>query len=164
MEKKRKVSHKGSRAKGASAERELVEILDSLGLPSQRVLGSGAFAFAKSDIKVNIRLNEDGTKPAPDESQGTIRVEVKNHAITDEKLFGEVEVPCDAVLFISTKATQESVFKHLEQDSVSKAVIYRRPKVPVGALKDKDYNRTHCVVMPLLEWVAMFKKANGIKD
>lgn len=161
MEKKRKVSHKGSRAKGASAERELVEILDSLGVPSQRVLGSGQFARAKSDLKVNIRLNEDGTKPAPDESQGTLRVEVKNHAITDEKLFGETEVPCDAVLFVSTKPTQESVFKHLEQDSVSKAVIYRRPKIPAGALKDKDYNRTHCVVMPLLEWVEMFKKANS---
>lgn len=155
------ISGKGCRAKGDRAEKELVEILDSLGLPSQRVLGSGKFNLSKSDLKVNIRLNEDGTKPAPDESQGTIRVEVKNHAITDEKLFGETEIPCDVVLFVSTKPTQESVFKHLEQDSVSKAVIYRRPKIPAGALKDKDYNRTHCVVMPLLEWVEMFKKANS---
>lgn len=160
--KKRKVSPKGCRAKGRNAEVEIVEILDKAGIPSQRVLGSGAFAFAKSDIKVGINLNEDGSKPPPDETSCLFRVESKNHASTPDTVFPETMRDVEYVLAVGSKPIQEAVFKHLEQDDVSKAVVLRRSKVPPGALKNEDYNRTHAVMIGLNDFIDLVKRAYGI--
>jgi hypothetical protein len=160
--KKRKVSPKGCRAKGRAAEVEIVEIFDKAGIPSQRVLGSGAFAFAKSDIKIGITLNPDGSKPPPDETPCLFRVESKNHASTPETVFPETARDVECVIAIGVKPVQEAVFKHLEQDDVSKAVIMRRSKVPPGALKAEDYNRTHAVMIGLNDFIELVKKAYGL--
>lgn len=159
--KKRKVSHAGCRTKGRNCEVEIVKILDEAGIPSQRVLGSGAFAFAKSDIKLGINLNDDGTKPPPDETPCKMRLESKNHASTPDRLFEGItgEIKIAALLAVSTSASPEAVFKHLEQDKVSKAVVLRRAKVPTGALAKKDYNSTHVVCMGMNDWIELIKLA-----
>ena len=67
---KRKVSFAGCRVKGSNFEKEVVEIFEENGIPSQRVLGSGALGFgAKSDIKIGVELDENGKHYASDESR-----------------------------------------------------------------------------------------------
>lgn len=165
--KKRKVSHAGCRAKGNHAETEVVKIFDSAGIPSQKILGSGKFKSSKSvgDIKVGIPLYPDGTKPPADETPCVCRIECKNHASTSAKVFACMEdapeFKIDAVLALMQSAGPEAVFKHLEQDAVTKAVVLRRPKVPSGAVKNEDWGKVYVVTMPIDAWIELFKKAHG---
>lgn len=158
VKKKRKVSHKGARVKGSNAERELVEILDENGIPSQRVLGSGAFSTAKSDVKVGITL-EDGEKPKADESKSVLRAEVKNRADNPEYLFDSDKLKLVYSLDFYSKKCPEFIFNYLNQDTVSKIAVLRRAKVKAGDLKDKNYNQVFAVVMGLADWIELFKKA-----
>lgn len=158
-QKKRKVSHKGARQKGASAERELVKFFDECDIPSQRVLGSGAFRGADSDLKIGIKLEENGNKPASDESKATMRAEVKNRANTQEYLFntGELEEICHVRLL--KKPCPKSLTDYLEQDKVTKVALLRRAKVPSGAVANKDYNKIYVAVMGLEDFIDLFKRA-----
>ena len=159
-QKKRKVSHKGSRVKGSNAERELVSILDKFHIPSQRVLGSGAFSSAKSDIKVGINLEDDGKKPPSDESKATLRAEVKNRADNPEYLFDQESLKKIATFHLLDKSCPESIYSYLNQDDVSKIAVLRRGKVKPGDLKAENYNQVYVVVMGLEDWIELFKKAH----
>lgn len=148
VEKKKKLSGRGCKAKGARAETELVNILNESGIPSQRVIASGSFIGASSDLKIGVELNEDGTMPERDSSKCIGRAEVKNRADNPEWLFEEANKPIP-----------EGVYKHLQQDAISKYLILRRKDIPRGALADKKYNETHVVLMGLEDFIELFKQA-----
>ena len=157
--KKRTVSHAGARAKGARAEREFVDICRKRGLTAQRVLASGAFLGAKGDVKVGVlNMQPDGEYPADDESASYMRVEVKNRA--DNPEFFHVDLNSfDVVVGGASKTVNETVYAHLNQDKVTKALILKRAKTPAGALKDEDYNQAYMVCMGLDDWIALVKEA-----
>lgn len=151
------MSGASSRNKGRRGEVELVKILDELGLPSIRVLGSGAFMGAKADVKVGIELNEDGTKPEADECKAIMRLECKNRADNPEYLHDDITN--DAHLVISSREGSEKVWEHYNQDSITKAVALRRKKVPSGALAKKDYNQAWLICMGIEDFVELVLKA-----
>lgn len=145
------------RNKGARAETELVQILTDAGLPSLRVLGSGAFAGAKSDLKVAVKL-VDGEMPDKDEAIPMLRAEVKNRA-TNPEYIHEYLNKNDAFAFVtSPRMAPEFLYDYLNQDSISKCVILRRNKIPTGSLVKKDYNETHLVVMGLDDFMILVKE------
>lgn len=147
---KKRLSGRGCRAKGVRGETELVEILTKSGIPTQRVVASGSFIGAKSDLKVGVELNKDGTMPDRDEGRCIGKAEVKNRADNPEWVFQEVNRACP-----------EAVFKHLNQDKVSKYLIMRRKAIPQGALAKEEYNQTHVVAMGLEDFMELFKLAYG---
>ncbi len=169
VKKKPRVSPAGCRAKGNSAENEVIKILDSAGVPSQKVLGSGKFKASESvgDIKVGIPLNKDGTKPPADETPSVLRMECKAHNSTSAKMFACMEdapeFKVEAVLALMNGNGPEATFKHLDQDAITKAVVLRRPKVPSGAIKNEDWGKVYVVAMPIDDWIEMFKKAHGFE-
>lgn len=142
---KRKVSAKGCRAKGANAETELTAILNELGLPSVRVLGSGKFAKAKSDVKFGVN---DASQT--DEQTSAGRLEVKNRADNPDHLF-------DTLLAVSDKGATELAFQHQHQDDVSIGVAYRRSRVKPGDLKNKNWNDVWLISFPLEFAVELLK-------
>ena len=149
---------RSSRVKGTRAEVEFVEILRERGVPAARVLGSGAYGFgAKADVKVGLELNPDGSYPAADEGRSIMRAEVKNRADNPEHLFTDIPV----LLGEASKEGNELVWKHLNQDAVSKALVLRRGKVPVGSIVNKNYNQVFMVCMGIDDWIDLFKKAYG---
>lgn len=155
------MSGASSRRKGIGAEREFVDICKELGLPAQRVIGSGAFMGAKGDIKVGVRLNKDGTYPESDESQSLLRVEVKNRKTNPEYLFTDQKRE-DVIGFIDcSNAGPEFMWDYYNQDSVTKAVVLRRKRVPTGALSKKDYNQVYMVCMGLEDFAELMKLAYG---
>lgn len=150
-------SIKGARAKGARAETEVVEILTENGIPSQRVLASGAYRTAKADIKVGVPL-VDGELPPGDEGTCLMRVEVKNHQTNPESLYQGI--PESGVIFApSLKPGPEALWKFLAQDDVSTALVMRRKVAPNGAVKNKDWNQVYMVCMGLNDYIELFKKA-----
>ena len=152
------MSGKRSRNKGVRGEAELVKLLDELGLPSIRVLGSGAFAGAKADIKVGIELNEDGSKPEADECKALMRLECKNRADNPEHLHTTLNSD-DVGIVVSSRSGSEAVWSYYNQDSITKAVALRRNKIPKGALTDKDYNQVWMICMGIEDFVELVKKA-----
>jgi hypothetical protein len=153
------MSGRASRNKGIRGETELVEILDELGLPSIRVLGSGAFTGAKSDVKVGIELNDDGSKPEADEAKGIMRIECKNRKDNPEYLFENLgELPINLVL--CPRQGSEKVWEHYNQDSISKAVALRRRAIPRGAKVGKEYNQMWLICMGIEDYVKLVKQAN----
>lgn len=148
----------GCRRKGAKAESEIVQLLCELGIPSQRVLGSGAFRGAKSDIKVGVRLNEDGSMPNKDEAVCITRAEVKNRKTNPEYLF-DGSAPVAEMIAVLKRKCPEYVFEYMNQDVEAKYTMLRRAKVPRGALAEKDYNQVYCVAMGLNDFVELFKRA-----
>ncbi|HLX53517.1 MAG TPA: hypothetical protein VKR58_06235 [Aquella sp.] len=146
--KKRKVSFSGARVKGANFEKEVVQIFEENGIPSQRVIGSGAFSNASSDIKIGVDLDEEGNYLPADEGRNWFRIEAKNHANTPEWVFESL-----------SRIGPEAFWKHLEQDVCSKAVMLRRAKVPNGAVKDKDYGKYVGVFMNITDFIKMVKLA-----
>lgn len=150
-----------SRRKGVKGESELVAVLDELGLPSIRVLGSGAFNGAKADIKAGIELNPDGTKPEADECKAIMRLECKNRADNPEHLHTTLNTG-NVSLVLSTRQGSESVWNYYNQDSITKAVALRRSKIPKGALTNKDYNQVWMICMGIEDFVELVRKANGI--
>lgn len=140
------------------AEREVVDMLRSLGIPAQRVVGSGAFSSAKSDVKVFVELNEDGTYPQADESKCAFRVEIKNRKDNPEFLFLDYE-NIKILLAETSKPANETVYGHYNQDQISKALIMRRAKVPKGSLEDP--NQVYMVCMGLADYAVLLKRAYG---
>jgi hypothetical protein len=149
---------KGCRAKGTRGETEFVEILNELELYSQRVLGSGAFAGAKSDVKVGIQLNADGSLPDKDESSALLRVEVKNRKSNPEYLHTAMDDTPFAII-MSPRQGPEFVWEHYNQDQVTKAVAYRRRTIPHGAKAKKDYNQIWMVCLGIEDFAELVKKA-----
>lgn len=145
---KKRISGRGCRAKGARAETELVDILTKKGIPSQRIVASGSFVGAKSDLKIGVELNKDGSMPERDESRCIGRAEVKNRADNPEWIFEE-----------SNRQCPEKIFDHMNQDAISKYLILRRKSIPTGALAKEDYNQTHVVCMGLNDFIELFKLA-----
>lgn len=152
----RKLTGAGARNKGKRAETELVNILRESGIPTQKVIASGAFIGAKGDLKVGVTLNKDGSYPDADESQSLLRAEVKNRKDNPEKPYTEKNDPPIAI--IQGSEANELVFKHLNQDKITKCVIMKRAKITPGDLKNKNYNETHVVVMGLEDWMEMVKQ------
>lgn len=146
------------RAKGTRGENEFVEIMDDLGVYSQRVLGSGAMVGAKSDVKVGITLNEDGSKPDKDESKGVLRVEVKNRATNPEHLHTTLSTG-EVAMVLSPRKGAESLWEYLNQDIVSKAVALRRSNIPHGAKAKKDYDQMWMICMGVEYFAELLKKA-----
>lgn len=132
----KKLSGAGCRRKGTAAETEIVSILNSAGIPAQRVLASGAFVGAGADVKIGVELDSNGNMPDKDESKCVMRGEIKNR-----------------------KDNPERLWTYLKQNIKNKAVILRRPKVPHGVIRDKNYDEVYLVCMGLDEWIKLFKKA-----
>lgn len=152
---RKSVSGAGARAKGKRAESELVQILTDFGVPTQKVLASGAFVGAKSDLKVGVELEKDGTYPAQDEGRCLFRAEVKNRQDNPDMMFAELD---KLTIAESDKTVSELIYKHLNQDAVSKCVILRRKKIKAGDLAKKNYNQTHVVVMGLEDFMKLVKE------
>lgn len=156
MADKKRISGRGCRAKGTRAEVQFTEIMTAEGVPSQRVIGSGAFGGAKSDVKVGVDLDKEGNFLPADEGSCLLRVEVKNRQDNPEWLF----VNLDELKMQLTGANREGselLWTHLNQDSISKAVILKRAKTPSGALKNKDYNQAFGVFMGLGDFIKIMK-------
>lgn len=161
---KKSISGKGCRDKGNRAEAEIVNIMKGYGIPSMRVLGSGAFSGAKSDLKIGVKLTEEGTLPDKDEAIPLFRAEVKSRKTYPEYLHKDI-VKSDVFAFVtSARAAPQFLFDYLEQDAVSKCVIMKRDKTPQGALKEGRYNDTHLVVMGLDDFMAMTKELYELKN
>lgn len=155
---KRKVSYRGAKNKGNRGENEFVAICRELGLPAMRVLGSGAFKGAASDIKVGItNMNADGTYPEADESSAVMRVEVKNRATNPEYLHDR-DLPIFGLVEPS-RAGAEVLWEYLNQDKVTKAVVLRRAKLPAKALADKNYDEVGMVCMGYKSWIELVLRA-----
>lgn len=148
----RKRGGASSRNKGNRAERLLVALLRELGLPAQRVLGSGSFIGAKSDVKVGVRLR-DGKYPPADESESLMRVEVKNRKTNPESWWLAVE---NIIATLGPDVT-EVIYSYYNQDAISKAVVLHRPRVPQGSASDP--NQVFMVAMGLKDWVELVKRA-----
>ena len=131
----RKISAKGCRQKGLAAENELVDILTALGLPSTRVLGSGRFSQAKSDVRFGV---DDVTAPA-DEQTSIGRLEVKNRKDNPDHLID---------LIVSEKQARELAFQHQEQDNVAVGVAYRRSRIKPGDMKNENWDNMWIVSFP----------------
>lgn len=159
--KKRKVSYRGCKQKGTNAETSFVRAMESCGVPCQRVLASGAYRGAKADVKVGVKLKKDGTYPEQDEGESIMRVEVKNHATNPERLHTtRNNLPTEGVLFAPTdRIGPDALWKYLNQDKITKAVILRRNKVPSGAVTNEDWNQVFMICMGLEDYAALFKKA-----
>jgi Holliday junction resolvase len=156
----RKVSYRGAKQKGNRGENEFVAICRELGLTAMRVLGSGAFKGAASDIKVGIvNMNPDGTYPEADESVSVMRVEVKNRATNPEYLHDK-DMPIMA-LVTPKKFGAEVLWEYLNQDKITKAVVLRRAKIPTGAISNKNYDEVGMVCMGYGAWIELMKKAYG---
>lgn len=155
---KRKVSYRGAKNKGNRGENEFVAICRELGLPAMRVLGSGAFKGAASDVKVGItNMKADGTYPEADESASVMRVEVKNRATNPEYLHTP-DLPTIA-LVEAPRDGAEVLWEYLNQDKVTKAVVLRRAKIPTGALANKDYNQVGMVCLGYADFIELVKLA-----
>lgn len=158
----KKANGRACRNKGARAEAELVQILTEAGLPSVRVLGSGAYFGAKSDLKVGVKL-VNGQMPDKDEAVPMLRAEVKNRATNPEWL--HTQFKNEAFAFVgSSRLAPEFLFDYLNQDSISKCVFLRRNKIPTGALANKDYNNTHLVVIGLGDYMALLRELYELKN
>ena len=151
---------RSAKAKGTRGEKELVEFLTHYGIPSQRVLASGAFRGAKADVKVGIALNPDGTMPDEDETRCILRAEVKNRKDNPEQFFKAREEIL-AVLLEARRHGTETVWGHMNQEAITKATVLRRAKVPQGAIAAMDGNQVFAVVMGLEDWAELFLKAYG---
>lgn len=155
------MSGRACKAKGNRAEIEFVSIMTAEGIPSQRVIGSGAIKGAKSDVKVGVTLTKEGKLPAPDESQALLRAEVKNRKDNPEFL----HVDANGLQLAITQASREGselLWRHLNQDDVSTIVVLKRAKTPQGALKNKDYNQAYGVFMGLADFIKLLKKVHNI--
>jgi hypothetical protein len=159
-----------AKAKGTRGEVEFVNILNEAGIPSMRVLGSGAMQGADSDIKVGLKLDDDEKStlieekkfPPKDEARGTLRAEVKNRKTNPDYLHDGIngEMPTVTNLALLSKACPEYLYDYLNQDAVSSLVVLKRARTPNGALKNKDFNQTHMVCMGLNDFIKLFKKAH----
>jgi len=155
---KPKSGGRSAKSKGNRGEEQIVEALTALGLPSQRVLGSGAMRGAVSDVKVGVRLNPDGSMPEKDEAQGVMRVECKNRKDNPD-FHSQLTIDNIFALLVTTKQGQEILWKHLDQDAITKAVIMKRAKTPYGALKAGKYNECFGVFMGLADFAALLRAA-----
>lgn len=157
----RKVSYRGSKQKGTRAETEFVEAMRACGVPCQRVIASGAFRGAKADVKVGVKLKPDGTYPEADEAESVMRAEVKNRATNPEYIHAPLEkIPEQGVLFAPCKRNApEALWKYLNQDEVTKAVVLRRAKVPHGAVANGDWNQVFMVAMGMEDFAELLKRA-----
>jgi hypothetical protein len=156
--KKRKVSFAGARQKGSRFESEVVEILKSKGIPTQKVLASGAYSGASSDLKVGVELNEDGSYPQQDEGKCKLRGECKAHATNPERLHTDLSKEPFA-LVAAEKELAEQCWNFYNQDSCSRAVFLRRAKVPTGAIKNEDWNQVIGVFMGISDFAALLRRA-----
>lgn len=149
---------RSSKQKGTRGEVEFVDFLMHYGIPAQRVLGSGSFMGAKSDIKIGVALRPDGTMPGQDESACILRGEVKNRADNPKHLHPDMKA-IQAILIEASRHGSETVWGHLNQDDISKALVLRRAKVPSGAVASMDGNQVFMVCMGLADWCELFLKA-----
>lgn len=158
--KKRKVSYRGARAKGSRGEAEFCQIMTELGVPTQRVIASGAhkFAGAEADVKVGITLNPDGTFPAADETQGILRTEVKNLAVNPETYHHALKGDEFEIVMASFPA-QEASFKHLRQSKANRALALRRAKPPQGAVVNKQFAEIFGVFMDIEVFADLLRRA-----
>jgi len=154
------VSGKGARAKGANAERELIDIFNKEGIPSMRVIGSGAHFGAKADLKIGVAL-EDGKLPHRDEGVPRMYAEVKNRMSNPEWFHDAInnKLTDVATVRLMDRLVPEQIIKDQEQDDRSSILILRRKRVPSGALKKNKYNESHTVCMGLGKFIELFKKA-----
>lgn len=158
-----------AKAKGTRGEVEFVNILNEAGIPSMRVLGSGAMQGADSDIKVGLKLDDEEKEallkekkfPAKDEARATLRAEVKNRKTNPDYLHDAIkgEVCTVATVSLLNRSCPEYLYDYLNQDEVSSLVVLKRAQTPNGALKRKDFNQTHMICMGLSDFIKIFKKA-----
>lgn len=158
----RRVSHKGAKQKGNRGETEFVDICRERGLPSMRVLGSGAMKSigAAADVKVGITNMYGDEYPASDESASVMRVEVKNRASNPEWIHPTKEqIPF--AFIASPKLGNEQIWAYYNQDKVTKAIVLRRAKVPAGSIVNKDYNQVGMVCLGYDSFIDLVKRAYG---
>lgn len=147
-----------NKAKGTRGEVQFVDFLKHGGVPAMRVTGSGAFRGAKADVKVGVHLEEDGSYPDSDEAKCVLRAEVKYHASLNDKIWTERDEVV-AIMKESTRHGHDTIFGFMNQETITKATVLRRNKIPKGALEGYDGNQVFAVVMGLDDWIALFKKA-----
>jgi hypothetical protein len=157
---KKRISGKGARAKGTRAEVEFCQIATELGLPSMRVIGSGALAGAKGDVKIGVPLKPDGTFPEADEAPAIMRGEVKNRATNPDAPYSWLSA---ITLGVADKDTNELPYRDLYQNRATKAVIWKRAKTPVGAIKEGRYNDAYLVIMGAKDWIELVRENVELK-
>lgn len=155
---------RNAKAKGTRAEQEVVDICNKQGLPSQRVLGSGAYTSANADIKIGVELNKDGSMPDRDEGKALLRAEVKNRKTNPAYLHDYLEDNPIFALVGSSRKGSEALWDYYNQDKITKAVILKRNKTPKGALSNEDYNQAYMVCMGLSDWVALVKRLYELEN
>lgn len=151
------------RRKGNRAELEVCQILTELGVPTQRVVSSGAIIGAKGDLRVGVELDKDGNFPQRDEGTPMFRAECKNRATNPEKPFIEISnTEVVGVVDLGGKCT-EVPFKDLAQSSLAKIGVWRRKRVPNGALAKGDYNQVYVCFMGIVDFAALLKELKGYR-
>lgn len=158
-----------AKAKGSRAETEFVSLLNNAGIPSLKVIGSGAFQGADSDIKVGLILDdhqrkelvEDGKFPAKDECRSFTRAEIKNRATNPEWLYDGIKGELNevATLRLLSRQCPEYLFDYLEQDAASSFVALKRNKTPSGALANNDLDSAWMVCMGLNTLIKLLHSA-----
>ena len=133
--------------------------MSELGIPTQRVLSSGAMKFsgADSDTKVGIIPNPDGTYPPADETQGIMRAEVKNKAANPDF---HPEFESDHLDIVMTnRKPQEQQWKDLRQSKSNRVLALRRPSVPHGAIANKRFGEVFGVFMDIEVFADLLRRA-----
>ena len=157
--------------KGSKAEQEVVDILDEMGIPSSRVIGSGAVKGSGGDIKIGLilspiqkkRFKKFGEKPARDACSSITKGEVKAvNKMAKEWLFESIDgskAKEIANLAILSPKLSSDACDALDQNPEANHVFLRRAKVPHNAKNNKDYNKVFAVVMGLEDYIELMKKA-----
>ena len=158
-----------AKAKGSRAETEFVSLLNNAGIPSLKVIGSGAFQGADSDVKVGLVLDqqqrkelvEEGKFPAKDECRSFTRAEIKNRATNPEWLFDAIngELKEVATLRLLSRQCPEYLFDYLEQDKASSLVALKRSKTPKGALANNDLDSAYMICMGMNTFIKLIHSA-----
>lgn len=159
--KKRKVSHKGARQKGFRAEAEVCSILTELGVPTQRVLASGALKGAEGDLKVGVKLLPNGEFPEKDEGMAIMRGECKNRATNIDRPYEDLK---HIVAMLAPKDSPELPYKDLAQSPATKVLFWKRAKTPQGTISNKNYNEAYLAIMGIKDFAGLLKELQDLRE
>lgn len=146
---------KSARAKGARGENETTDILCILGVPSQKVIASGAVKGAEGDIKVGIALMKDGSFPERDESLSVLRGEIKNRQINREEPYDWLKNK--AYILMAPEKAPDLPFTDLAQSKKTKVLFWKRKNTPHGALKPGRYNEAYLAIMGIEDFADLVR-------
>jgi hypothetical protein len=160
----KKKGGRSSKAKGTRAEVEFCQIATELGVPSIRVLGSGAFKGAAGDIKIGVELLPDGTLPEADEAVAMLRAECKNRKINPDAPFYSLKEGDIVVVIPGGREAPDLPFNDLAQNPIAKVGVWKRAKTPKGALAEKRYNEAYLCFMGATDFLNLLKELKELRQ